>query len=313
MRVALMIEGQEDVGWDDWLALAAAAEEHGFEALFRSDHYASVDGVEERGALDAWATLAALAARTRTLRLGTLVSPTTFRHPSVLAKTVVTVDHVSGGRVELGMGAGWMEAEHRRYGFPFGDVGTRMAVLEEQVEIVCRSWAPEPFSFHGEHYALEGLDARPKPVQRPRPPLIVGGSGAPRTARLAARWADEYNTFHVGPEEAGRRRAAVAQAWERAGRDPAWLRFSLMNGFVVGEDAAAVAEHARRLGEWQGRPVDLDALRATWIVGTPDEVVERLRAYERAGVQRVMLQHHLFRDLDLLALIGREVIPRVAS
>src|ERR687896_1226743 len=151
MRVCLMIEGQEDVTWEQWLALAGACEEHGLEALFRSDHYESVMGMRERGSLDAWTTLAALAARTSRVRLGTLVSPATFRHPSVLAKSVVTVDHVSGGRVELGLGAGWQESEHRAYGFPFAELRTRMDVMAEQIEIVARSFGDEPFSFEGEH------------------------------------------------------------------------------------------------------------------------------------------------------------------
>src|SRR5919106_4186917 len=163
MRVCLMIEGQEDVTWDQWLALAAAWEEHGLEGLFRSDHYESVMGMRERGSLDAWTTLAALAARTSRIRLGTLVSPVTFRHPSVLAKSVVTVDHVSGGRVELGMGAGWMEKEHSGYGFPFPDTPTRMEMLAEQAEIVVRQWTEDEFSFEGRHYRLEGCTAEPKP------------------------------------------------------------------------------------------------------------------------------------------------------
>src|SRR5947209_16088 len=194
MRVCLMVEGQEDVSWDQWVALAQTAERSGFEALFRSDHYLSVQGHPERGALDAWTTLAALAAVTGTIKLGTLVSPATFRHPSVLAKSVVTVDHVSGGRVELGIGAGWHEAEHRAYGFPFADTRTRMDVFAEQIEIVHGSWKPGPFSFDGEHYRVEELDALPKPLQQPHPRLLVGGSGGPRSLALAAKWADEYNT-----------------------------------------------------------------------------------------------------------------------
>jgi alkanesulfonate monooxygenase SsuD/methylene tetrahydromethanopterin reductase-like flavin-dependent oxidoreductase (luciferase family) len=186
-----MIEGQEDVTWRDWVALARACEEHGVESLFRSDHYLSVEGRGERGSTDAWVTLAALAAVTSTVRLCTLVSPATFRHPSELAKVVATVDQVSGGRVEVGMGTGWSEPEHEAYGFPFPPLGERMAVLEEQLQIVAGEWADGPFSFEGRHYAVKGIDALPKPVQRPRPPLIMGGSGGPRSLRLGARYADE--------------------------------------------------------------------------------------------------------------------------
>src|SRR5918997_606132 len=172
-----MIEGQEDVTWDDWRAPAGACEQHGVETLFRSDHYLSVFGRGERGSLDAWATIAALAATTSTLRLGTLVSPATFRHPSELAKVVATVDHVSGGRIEVGMGTGWSEPEHEAFGFPFPPLGERMALLEEQLQVVSGQWAGGPFSFEGRHYEIRDLDAHPKPVQRPRPPLIMGGSG----------------------------------------------------------------------------------------------------------------------------------------
>src|SRR3954470_10438968 len=242
MRFDLMIEGQEDVSWEQWQRLAATAEQLGFTALMRSDHYLSVDGHGTRGALDAWGTVTALAAITTRLRLGTLVSPATFRHPSVLAKAVVTADHVSGGRVELGIGTGWLEAEHTAYGFPFPPVSERMAILGEQLEIMVRQWGEEPFSFAGAHYRLEDLDARPKPVQRPRPPLIVGGAAGPRSAALAARWADEYNTVYVMPDGARERRAALDRACKEAGREPHTLRFSMMNGFVIGADRSELAE-----------------------------------------------------------------------
>src|SRR5687768_2130051 len=169
-----MVEGQEGVTWDDWVTLARATEELGFEGLFRSDHYGPVVGEEELGSLDALTTLAGIAAITSRIRLGTLVSPATFRHPSVLAKSAVTVDHISGGRVEIGIGAGWNEAEHARYGFPFPHMGERMDVFAEQLEIVHRQLSPEPFSFDGEHYKLTEADRRPKGVQRPHPPIVVG-------------------------------------------------------------------------------------------------------------------------------------------
>jgi F420-dependent oxidoreductase-like protein len=317
VRICLMVEGQEGVTWDDWRSLASACERHGFEALFRSDHYLSVDDRRERGSLDAWATIAALSALTSRVRLGTLVSPATFRHPSVLARNVVTADHVSGGRIELGMGAGWWEAEHTAFGFPFPPPGERMAVLEEQLEIVRRSWEQEPFSFRGEHFTLQDADPRPKPIQRPHSPLILGGAAGPRSARLAARWADEYNTVHVGTEEFARRRAAILEACERAGRDPAEMRFSLMTGFVVGADRGELQERARRLAAWRGEEgADPDAylteLAETWVVGTVPEAIDRLRALEAAGVERVMLQHHLHEDLEVLALLGDEIIPAVA-
>jgi F420-dependent oxidoreductase-like protein len=303
VRICLMIEGQEGVEWADWVALASACERLGFDALFRSDHYLSVGGRAERGSLDAWGTVSGLAAITSTLRLGTLVSPATFRHPSVLAKAAVTADHISSGRVELGIGTGWLEEEHTAYGFPFPPMGERMRRLEEQLEVITRAWSDGPQSYEGEYYAIENLDARPKPVQQPRPPLIVGGAAGPRSAALAARYADEYNTVYVTPEQARERRQTLDRACEDNGRDPRSLRFSMMNGFVIGANRRAIEKRRARLADWGAEPGE------PWIVGTPDEVVARLREYEEAGVEAVMLQHHLFQDEEALELIGREVIP----
>jgi F420-dependent oxidoreductase-like protein len=314
MRVCLMIEGQEDVTWDQWLALAGACEEHGLEGLFRSDHYESVMGMRERGSLDAWTTLAALAARTSRIRLGTLVSPATFRHPSVLAKSVVTVDHVSGGRAELGLGAGWHEGEHRSYGFEFPPTPVRMERLAEQLEIVTRSWTEDAFSFQGRHYQVQDLRALPKPVQR-RPTLLVGGAAGPRSLALAARYADEYNTTGVAPEELPERRRRLADAWRDAGRDPETARFSLMTTGVVGRDRAEVNERVRRVLAVTGRDGGVDEVleaRPNWVYGTVDQVAERLRELEEAGVSRVMLQHLDHADTDMVAVLG-EVAATMAS
>ncbi|HEY8584587.1 MAG TPA: TIGR03560 family F420-dependent LLM class oxidoreductase [Capillimicrobium sp.] len=307
MDLCVMIEGQEGVTWEQWRAIAAACEEHGVPALFRSDHYLPLDGHLERGALDAWSTIAALAAVTTDLRLGTLVSPATFRHPSVLAKAVVTADHVSGGRVELGMGAGWHLGEHQAFGFPYpSDLGTRLDVLAEQVEIVSSLWGDAPFAYHGRHYDLEGVDARPKPVQRPRPPLIIGGSAKPRSAALAARFADEYNTVMVTAEACRQRRAAVAAAWEEHGRDPATVRFSLMTGCLVGRDREQLDGRLRRLADEHGAEPG-----ETWVSGTLDQAAGQLRALRDAGVDRVMLQLLLHDDLDQIAVIGGELADAV--
>ncbi|MFL5797985.1 MAG: TIGR03560 family F420-dependent LLM class oxidoreductase [Actinomycetota bacterium] len=312
MRVNLMIEGQEGVTWPQWVALAGACEEHGLEGLFRSDHYATISPFLERGSLDAWATLSALAAVTSRIRLGTLVSPATFRYPAVLAKSAVTADHVSEGRIELGMGAGWYSDDHSRYGFPFPETRVRMEVLAEQLEIVHRQWHEEPFSFEGKHYTLRDCHAEPKPVQRPHPPLIVGGSGGRGSATLAARWADEYNTVFSSPEECARRRAMVAECWEREGRDPATLRFSVMTGCVVGEDHADAVRRAGRVAERRGGSADdgealLRDQAGAWVVGTVNEARARLRELEDAGVERVMLQHLAHDDVEMVALIGREL------
>jgi alkanesulfonate monooxygenase SsuD/methylene tetrahydromethanopterin reductase-like flavin-dependent oxidoreductase (luciferase family) len=300
MRVALMIEGQEDVTWDDWRALASACEENGVDALFRSDHYLSVFGRGERGSLDAWATINALAAITSTLRLGTLVSPVTFRHASELAKAVVTADHVSGGRVELGLGTGWNEAEHDAYEFPFPPMGERMEMLEGQLKSIARQWSDGP--------------AQPKPLQEPRPNLIVGGRGGPRSIRMAARYADEYNTVNKTVAECAAIRDQLDEACAAEGRDP--IPLSLMTTWVAGADRAELLDRAGRLAEWMGRDGDAESLlaeqRDSTIAGTLDETVERLGELASVGVERVMLQHLLHRDLEPVAQIGRVVAPAVA-
>jgi F420-dependent oxidoreductase-like protein len=311
MELCLMIEGQEGVTWDQWAALASACEEHGLAGLFRSDHYLSFDHEGRDGSSDAWATLAAVAARTERIRLGTLVSPATFRHPAVLLMNAVTVDHVSEGRVEVGMGAGWFQREHAAFGVPFPDRSIRMAMLAEQLEIVHRAFSEERFSFGGRHYRVDDLPALPKPVQRPHPPIVLGGSAGPVSARLSARWADEYNVHNIGPDECRRAREVVAKAWEAEGRDPATLRFSLMTRCLIGADRRDLERRARaQMG------VDADAFLAggedAWVTGTVDEAAERLRAFRDAGVQRVMLQHLDPADLDTVALIGAELIPAVA-
>jgi F420-dependent oxidoreductase-like protein len=314
-----MVEGQEGVTWEQWVDLARTAEASGFAALFRSDHYLSFDDPARRGALDAWTTLAALAPITERLRLGTMVSPATFRHPSLLAKAVVTVDHASGGRVELGMGAGWFEREHAAFGFPFASDQERFDVLTEQVEIVHRLWdrAEDEVTFEGHHYRLEACRSLPYPRQEPHPPLILGGGAGPRASTLAARWADEYNVVYETPEAAGSARERLSRACEAIGRDPASLRLSMMTGFAVGADADDLRRRAEalmaRLGESGGVGAFLDSWRNDRLVGTIDEVVERLAAYAAAGVQRVMLQHLVNDDLETVVLLGERLGPALRA
>jgi F420-dependent oxidoreductase-like protein len=308
-----MIEGQEGVTWPQWRALAAACEQHGIPALFRSDHYQNLDGEHpERGALDAWGTTNALAALTTTLRLGTLVSPASFRHPSVLGKLVVTADHVSGGRIDLGIGAGWHQREHEAYGFPFEPTRVRMDVLEEQLQVLIGTWSDGSFSFDGRHYALSDLDAQPKPVQRPHPPLLMGGSAGSRSAALAARFADEYNTPFPALEDVARLRSAIVEACERAGRDP--IPFSAMIGTVIGADAADLEDRARRVAERIGSSADtlLREPPKGWVVATVEQAAEQFAAYRDAGLHRIMCQTLVHDDLDAVALLGSELAPRVA-
>lgn len=316
MRFCLMIEGQEGVTWEQWLSLALGCEEHGFEALFTSDHYYSVMGARDRGSSDAWTVLAALAARTERIRLGTLVSPVTFRHPTVLAKAATTVDRISGGRVEVGLGAGWWTEEHETHGFPFPPAGERVDMLAEQLEIVHGLFKEPEVTFEGRHYTLRKCAFAPKPVQEPHPPVIVGGTGGPRVARLAARWADEYNTFFAGPDEARRRYGVVRQALEAEGRDQDTFTTSLMTGVVVAADRDELMGRVERLMEVQRAGTSSPEQHLAylegrgWVTGTPDRALEHLAAFEQAGVQRIMLQFLLVDDLEMLALLGSEVLPR---
>ena len=304
-----MIEGQEGVTWDDWVALAETCEANGVEAMFRSDHYVSGSD-ESRPVLDAWATIAGLAARTTKLHLGTLVSPATFRHPSVLARNAATADEISGGRVTLGIGAGWMEREHEAYGFEFGTARERVARLAEQVDIVHGLLRGDRFTFQGAYYTLEDAPG----LNRPSLPILIGGSAKPGTTTPAVRFADEYNTFFATDDELRERKRALDKACEQAGRDPSTLRYSLMAPLVVGEDNAAVRESARRIGERFGRDPEQVLARYGEFgpVGTVDKVVARLQEIEELGYERVMLQHLAHADLDTVALIGRKLAPAVA-
>jgi F420-dependent oxidoreductase-like protein len=311
MDLCLMIEGQEGVRWENWIALAQTCEEVGIPALFRSDHYLNLDGAHpERGALDAWATLSALAAATTTLRLGTMVSPATFRHPSALAKMVVTADHVSGGRVELGLGAGWHEREHAAYGFPFPPTRVRMEILEEQLQVVLGNWGEEPFTFEGAHYQLHDLVAQPKPVQRPHPPLIMGGLAGPRSAGLAATYADEYNTVFPTVDDVRERKARVDAACAEHGRDP--IPFSVMTGVIIGRDEAELARRRAQVAEISGISNLVNEVPSGWVVATVSQAAEQFGALKAVGVRRVMCQHLAHDDLEAVALLGTELAPAVA-
>jgi F420-dependent oxidoreductase-like protein len=308
MELTLMIEGQEGVTWEQWLALAHACERHGISTLYRSDHYLNLDGNHPgRGSLDAWGTLCGLAAATSTLRLGTLVSPATFRHPSVLAKLVTTADHISGGRVELGLGAGWHLGEHTAYGFDYHDTKTRMDLLEEQLQIVLGHWSPSPYTLDATHYRLTDLDAQPKPVQQPHPPLIMGGQGGPRAARLAAAYADEYNFVFIEPDDIREGAARIRAACEQAGRPP--LPLSLMTTVIVGSDEGDFRERAGRIAAVKDVTVDelLANGSASWILGTVEQAAEQLRALADAGISKVMCQHLAHDDVPFVELLAHEL------
>jgi F420-dependent oxidoreductase-like protein len=317
MRFSLMIEGQQGPSWELWTAIADACERLGIEALFSSDHYFPGEGPGGRGSFDAPTILAGLAARTDRLRLGTMVSPVTFRHPAVFAKVITTIDHISDGRIEIALGAGWWEEEHRMHGIPFLTWGERFEILAEQLEIVSGLLTRERFSIETAHYALEDAEFLRKPVQRPRPPIIVGGAGGPRIAELVARWADEFNTVGGTPDEVRARFENVRRAVGDAGRDPESVTTSLMTWFILGRDEDEYRSKVERARSFDADAAPLDAYLAEvekdWVVGTPARAVDRLREYEEAGVQRIVLNHHLYDDLDMLELLGTEVMPALAG
>jgi F420-dependent oxidoreductase-like protein len=313
MRLCVFIEPQQGASYQDQLRVAGRAEEGGFDGFFRSDHYlvmGSGDGLP--GPTDSWATLAGLARETSRIRLGTLVSAATFRLPGPLAITVAQVDQMSGGRVELGLGTGWYEAEHTAYGIPFPSLAERFARLTEQLQIVTGLWstpAGSSYDFEGAHYRLAGSPGLPKPVQSPHPPVIVGGTGPRRTPRLAARFADEYNLGFSTVAVAAARFAAAEQASQEldragAGWDP--LVCSVAGPVCCGRTDAEV----RRRADAIGRPVDR-ILASGGYAGTPDQVIEQLKAFQAVGASRVYLQLLDLTDLDHLDLLAAEVMPAV--
>jgi alkanesulfonate monooxygenase SsuD/methylene tetrahydromethanopterin reductase-like flavin-dependent oxidoreductase (luciferase family) len=307
MKVSLIAEGQEGVSWEQWLALAETCERTGIGGLYSSDHFLAVED-PSRGSFDMWGCICALAARTSTLRLGTNVTPVTFRHPIALSKIVVTADRISGGRIDLGLGIGSMEHEHRAFGIPFGSTGARFDLLEEQLEILHGLWTEDEFSFAGDSYRLEGATVNPKPVNG-TVPITIGGLGKPRSAALAARWASRYNLPHPTPAGARECREALDRACEEIDRDPATLTLSIMCSAGVGHSAEQAQARADRVGE---RLPILEQFRDRWIVGTVEQAVEQLLAFRAAGVDEIMVQAMDHGDLANVELIGTELAPAVS-
>lgn len=313
MRFALMTEPQMGLTYAEQLALVERAEAVGFEAFFRSDHYESFPGATDAPTTDAWAVLAGLARDTSRIGLGALVSPVTFRTPGNLAKVVATVDEMSGGRIEAGVGAGWHADEHRRHGFPFPEIGERAEMLEETLEILRGLWeGPDGWSFHGRHYTLDDAFFRPKPSALParhgRPiRILVGGQGSPRSFRIAARYADEFNLSSTSPDGAVEKFAQLDEACRAIGRDPRTLARSAMVGLLIGRTQAEVRDREHALMAAFGGADDeseawFEARRARWIRGTPDEARAMVRRFADAGVERLMLQDFVARDLDMVSL-----------
>ena len=309
MRLRIFTEPQQGASYATLRRVATTGEALGLDGFFRSDHYLKMgDGDGQPGPTDAWATLAALAVETSRIRLGTLVTCATFRLPGPLAIAVAQVDEMSGGRVEFGIGAGWFDAEHRAYGVPFPPLKERFDRFEEQLAIITGLWeTPEgkTFSFDGRYYAVTDSPGLPKPAQRPRPPVIVGGAGRRRTPAIAARYADEFNANFVAPAEAAGLYSRVKDACRAEGRDPASMTFTIAHTVCCGKDDADLRRRAAAIGR------DPDQLRTGAIAGSPEEIVDRIGQYAEAGASTVYLQVLDLGDLAHLELLAAEVLPLV--
>jgi F420-dependent oxidoreductase-like protein len=319
MRFALMIEPQQGLTYDEQLAIVRRAETVGFESFFRSDHYQSFPGPSGERTTDAWAVLAGLARETSTIGLGTLVSPVTFRHVGNLAKVVTTVDEMSGGRIEFGLGAGWNEPEHRQLGLPFPEIKERADMMEEQFAVLRGLWGePDGWSFGGRHITIAAAEFHPKPVARPgrpvspngaaRPRLLTGGEGSPRSLRIAARYTDEFNLSSSSPATASTKFAELGAACEAIGRDPATMGRSVMAGVLIGRDEAELARRKTALLAAFGNQAGGDAWFATrkprWVLGTPDQARAMVDRFAAAGAERLMLQDFIPRDLEMIDLMA---------
>jgi F420-dependent oxidoreductase-like protein len=309
MDLRIFTEPQQGATYGDLLAVARTAEDAGYDGFFRSDHYLAMgEASGEPGPTDTWVSLGGLALQTRRLRLGTLMSAATFRLPGPLAVAAAQVDEMSGGRIELGLGTGWFEAEHSAYGIPFPALSERFERLTEQLEIITGLWESSgAFSYAGRHYRLADSPALPKPVQRPRPPVLVGGHGVRRTPGLAARFADEFNLPFAPLDTSREQFERVRAACSAAGRASASLRLSNALVLCCGRDDAELARRAQAIGR------QVDELRASGLAGSPAEIVDKIGRYAEIGASRIYLQTLDLSDLDHLTLVAGEVMPQVAS
>ena len=309
MDFRAFVEPQQGATYADQLAVAKAAEALGYSAFFRSDHYVAMSGDGLPGPTDSWVTLAGIARETSSIRLGTMVTSATFRYPGPLAISVAQVDEMSGGRVELGLGAGWFEAEHKAYAIPFPPLGERFERLREQLDIITGLWTTpdgDTFTYTGKHQSVADSPALPKPVQRPHPPIIIGGAGAKRTPALAAKFAAEFNAPFMPLEVAKASYDRVRAALADAGRAPDSLTYSAAFVVCAGRDDTQVATRAAAIGR------EVDELRGNSpLAGTPDEIVDKLGRFAEIGVQRVYLQLLDMSDLDHLDLFATEVVPQL--
>ncbi len=317
-KLGIMLEGQEDLTWDKWHDFVDRSEGLGFESLWRSDHLHPLVLGPEKEVLEAWVSFVTLAARTERIRFGAMVTPMTFRHPSVLAKMAASIDLLSGGRLEMGLGAGWCLPEHSAFGIPFYDWKTRYGMLEEGLEVIKALWTEDNVTFKGRHYTLENATSYPKPAQSPHPPFVIGGNGERRTLPIAAAYAQEWNGIGLTVEGFEAKRDRLHGLCREIGRDPESLDLSLTATTVIGRDDQDFAQRLARVADILGAESGVagsgpeQLMEKGWIAGTPDRVVERILAYSEAGVSRVIFQLYDYEDTDLLDIIAEKVQPRLS-
>lgn len=311
-EIGIMIEGQEGLTWERFFRLAQAVEELGFASLFRSDHLTALNGQAERETLALWPSLTALALRTQRIRFGPMVCSITFRHPVMLAKMAAAVSILANGRLDLGLGAGWYEGEHRMFGIRYPRYGKRLEMLDEGTQVIKALWSGKPASFTGRHYRLENAENHLAPS--PLPPIIMGGKGE-KTLKIVAQHADEWNCSYVGLEVFRQKSRELDENCREIGRDPATLRRSLMIPFVIGKDDAMIQS---RIDAHRATFANMPATLTDWhaagfIGGVPQQVIDQLQAFAEAGIERFMLQHNDLNDVESLALLAQTVLPEGES
>jgi len=324
MRLGIMVEGQEDVTWERWLRIVDLAEALGFDSIWRSDHLFSVVGASDRASLALWPSLTAVALRTKRIRFGQLVSPVTFRHPVELAQNAVALDHLSGGRYILGIGAGWFEREHRAFGFELRGVRERLERMEEALQVLGLLWSGERVHFSGKHFQLQDAVLRPRPLRPEGVPIMIGGGGERRTLRLVATYASDWNPGFTDPDGFQRKDARLREYCRELGRDPSTIRRTLMAGYVIGRTEDELRRRAMRLQDYLTgeqplyftRRLEADEFlaelrRRWWFVGRPEDIVEQLRFWGTLGVELVMMQTLDLDDTDQIELLANDVLPYV--
>lgn len=319
MQLGVMLEGQEGINWRRWRHLSALVEELGFGSLWRSDHFCSLMGRPERDALETWVSLAELAGRGTRLQFGPLVCSMTFREPSLLARMAAAVDDLSGGKLVLGVGAGWNVPEHQAFGLPFPALGKRMDQLEEGIAVIKALWTGEPVSYNGNRYTLDRAQSHPRPAQRPHPPILVGGGGEKRTLRIVAEHADEWNAINLLPDAYRAKTAILERHCTAVAREPRSIKRSMMCAFIIGNGDAALQQHVAGLQQMlpalAAQPAESvpGAMRERgWLVGDTEAIAAQIRELQSAGVERIMPQHHDQTNDEVLRLIAREVLPAVS-